>query len=173
MITTAGGSSAADPQRSPAGLLLRLAAMAYEAVLLFGVVFVVAYALHALLRWTYPLAGLQRAVLQAVLFVTLGAYFVYQWHKTGQTLAMKSWHLRLVDENGAPPSVARAVGRYVAAWHLFLPGALWIAFFGGNVLLDLLALAGGMLLLLLPGIVDVRRRVLHDRLSQSYVVRER
>ena len=52
----------------PARLAHRLAAMTYEAVLLFGVVFVVAYALLSLARWTYPLAPLQRSILQAVLF---------------------------------------------------------------------------------------------------------
>lgn len=173
MISTPGLPSTPSTERRPAGIALRLAAMAYEGVLLFGVVFVVAYAVLALARWTYPLAGTQRVVLQAVMFFTLGLYFVYQWHKTGQTLAMKSWHLRLVDNTGAPPSIGRAVVRYVAAWHLFLPGALYTAFLGGNAMLDLVALACGVLLLQLPALFDTRRRLVHDRLSQTYVMRER
>jgi uncharacterized RDD family membrane protein YckC len=173
-MTTLGASSPIPTiERRPAGLLLRLAAMTYEGVLLFGVVFVVAYALLSLARWTYPLAGAQRAVLQAVLFVTLGIYFVYQWCKTGQTLAMKSWQLRLVDATGRPPSIARAIARYVAAWHFVLPGAVYWALFGGNATVDKLALACGSALLLLPGVFDTRRRLLHDRVTQTFVTRER
>jgi uncharacterized RDD family membrane protein YckC len=173
MTRTGGLPATPTIEPRPAGMLLRLAAMTYEGVLLFGVVFVVAYAVLALARWTYPLAGAQRVVLQAILFVTLGAYFVYQWTRTGQTLAMKSWHLRLVDSKGRPPSVGRAIGRYLAAWHLFVPGALYAAFFGGNPTFDLAALAASLGLLLLPGVFDPRRRLLHDRLSQTFVMRER
>ncbi len=171
--TTTAGVPAPSTERRPAGMLLRLAAMAYEGVLLFGVVFVVSYAVLAVAHWTYPLGGTQRLVLQSVLFVTLGGYFVYQWSRTGQTLAMKSWHLRLVDGTGKPPSIGRSVGRYFAAWHLFAPGAAYAAFFGGNVMLDLVALAAGLLLLMLPGVADPQRRLLHDRLSRTYVMRER
>jgi uncharacterized RDD family membrane protein YckC len=146
--------------------------MAYEGVLLFGVVFVVSYAVLALAQWTYPLTDARRAILQAVLFVTLGAYFVYQWSRTGQTLAMKSWHLRLVDRTGAPPSPGRAIGRYVAAWHLWVPGALFAAF-SSDAMLNLVALVAGFLLLMLPAALASRRRALHDALSQTFVVRER
>jgi hypothetical protein len=75
----ATGHVASNPTSSeprPASLLLRLAAMVYEAVLLFGVVFVVGYALLAALRWTHPLASGQRAVLQIVLFAAIGGYFL-------------------------------------------------------------------------------------------------
>ena len=173
MLTTSGLPTPPNTERRPAGILLRLAAMTYEGVLLFGVVFVVSYALLALTRWTYPLGSGQRTVLQATLFLTLGLYFVYQWRKTGQTLAMKSWHVRLVDGSGGAPSVARAVLRYVGAWHLFLPGAVWVAFFGGNVINDLVAVACSLAILLLPGAFDPRKRLLHDRLSRTYVLRER
>jgi uncharacterized RDD family membrane protein YckC len=160
-------------ERRPAGLLIRLAAMTYEGVLLFGVVFVVAYAVLALARWTYPLESLQRAVLQTILFFALGLYFTYQWSKTGQTLAMKSWHLRLVDKTGRPPPRATAALRYVLAWHLFLPGAIWIVFFGGRGMVDAVVSALGVVVLLVPALFDVDGRLLHDRLSSTRIVRER
>jgi len=90
----------------PAGFLLRLAAMTYEGVLLFGVVFVAGYLVLAIARWTYPLADGQRLVLQSVLVLVIGAYFVYPWTRTGQTLAMKSWHLRVVDDSGRPTGLS-------------------------------------------------------------------
>ena len=41
------------------------------------------------------------------MFVVLGIYFVWFWSR-GQTLAMKTWHIRLVDAQGRPsPNCAR------------------------------------------------------------------
>jgi len=168
----ANPTSPGPADRPPAGLLIRLAAMTYDSVLLFGVVFIGGYALLALTRWTYPLSGTQRAVFQAVLFVLIGGYFVYQWSRSGQTLAMKSWHLRLVDQAGNPPRPARAALRYVLAWHLLLPGAVWMAFAGGDPAIDALVLIAGCIVLLLFAKFDARRRMLHDRLSGTRVVHE-
>ncbi|MFO0101495.1 MAG: RDD family protein, partial [Betaproteobacteria bacterium] len=51
----------------PPNLALRVAAMIYESVLLFGIVFAAAFALLTLTGWTYPLSDQRRWVLQAVL----------------------------------------------------------------------------------------------------------
>jgi uncharacterized RDD family membrane protein YckC len=37
--------------------------------------------------------------LQAFLFLIFGIYFTWLWSK-GQTLAMKTWHIRVVDAKG-------------------------------------------------------------------------
>lgn len=173
MSTT--GAAPYPPATEPrsAGLLIRLAAMTYEAVLLFGVVFVVAYAVLAAARWTYPLAAGPRTALQLILFAAVGIYFIYQWTRTGQTLAMKSWHLRLINRRGKPPSVKAAALRYVLAWHLFLPGVLWTAVAGVRGPLDLLAFALGFGAFLVPAFFDAERRLLHDRLSATRIIRER
>jgi uncharacterized RDD family membrane protein YckC len=173
MNTTGAIPAAVAPERRPAALAIRLAAMTYESVLLFGVIFVVTYAVLSLARWTYPMAGLQRTILQAVLFFTLGLYFVYQWSRTGQTLAMKSWHLRLVDGSGRPPGIATAIARYILAWHLALPGVIWVALFGGNGVLDALVTVLGFAALLALALLDDQRRLLHDRFSATRIVRER
>lgn len=165
-------SRATKPTRLPAGIAVRLAAMVYEAILLFGVVFVVGYALLAVARWTYPLSGPQRTVVQGVLFAAIGIYFVYQWTRSGQTLAMKAWNLRLVDHAGVPPRLPAAVLRYVAAWHLVLPGLLWSALSGGRGAVDALVWGVGFLLLMVPARFDRERRLLHDRLSATRVIRE-
>lgn len=145
--------------------------MIYEAVLLFGVVFIVSYALLALFQWKYPLPSGPRSVLQAVLFVAIGGYFVWCWSRSGQTLALKTWNLKVLAADGRPPGLGRAVGRYLLAWHLWLPGLLWLAVFQTHALGDLAALAIGFAVLLLPGLVDRERRLLHDRWSGTRVVR--
>ena len=153
-------------------MLLRLAVMTYEAVLLFGLVFAVSYVVLALAGWRYPLQPGQRWTLQAVLFVAVGAYFVYCWVRAGQTLAMKSWRLRIVDRDGGPLSATRAALRYLLAWSLFAPGLLFVAVAAAGILWNLLALAASVLLMMSAAHFDSRPQLLHDRLLGTRVIRE-
>jgi uncharacterized RDD family membrane protein YckC len=145
--------------------------MIYEAVLLFGVVFIVSYALLSLAQWTHPLPPARRTVLQGLLFLAIGGYFVWCWSRSGQTLALKTWGLKLVGKDGRPPTIARAIARYVLAWHLWLPGALWVLLFPGHALVEVAAFAAGFALLLLPALADPQRRLLHDRATGTRIVR--
>lgn len=169
---TAPASAPHAAHERPAGLLLRVSAMVYDGVLLFGVLFVVSYALLASLGWSAPLAAAQRWILQAALFLAIGAYFAWSWSRGGQTLALKTWRLRLVGPDAAPPSLPRALARYVLAWHLFVPGLLaiaWLPLARGSAALALIA---SLLLLLTPALFDRERRLLHDRWVGTRIVRE-
>lgn len=157
----------------PASLPLRIAAMVYDAVLLFGIAFAAGLVLLAATGWTAPLNGGQRLVLQVVVFVALGAYFCWCWTRSGQTLALKTWGLRLVDASGRNPSLRRCLGRYVLSWTLFLPGLAYIAWLQPTRAGGLAALLVGFVLTLLPALFDGDRRLLHDRLSQTRIVRAR
>ena len=95
-----------------------MACWLYEGMLLFGVVFIAGYLFSALTQTRHALDN--RHALQAFLFVVLGIYFTWFWHK-GQTLAMKTWHIRVVDRLGRPLSQARAFWRYLLSWVWFLP----------------------------------------------------
>lgn len=95
-----------------------MAAFLYEGVLLFGVVVAagLVYAIAADQRHGLT----HRAGLQACLFLILSLYFIWFWTHGGQTLAMKTWHVRLVNDRGTPLSLQQAAARYVLMW-------LWIA----------------------------------------------
>jgi uncharacterized RDD family membrane protein YckC len=67
-----------------------------------------------------------RNALQAFLFVVFGIYFVWLWSK-GQTLAMKTWHIQVVDRLGQAISQRRALLRYLASWLWFLPALAAVA----------------------------------------------
>ncbi len=109
------------PQRPVgAGLPRRMAAMAYEAVLLFGLLFVAGYLFVALARDAQ--SGLPRLAFQVYLFAVCGAYLLYCWLRTGQTLAMKTWGIRLVARDGAPLPPTRALLRYLLAIPSVLSG---------------------------------------------------
>lgn len=167
---TESQSQSVAPVERTAALWPRFAAAIYEAVLLFAVAFAAGFALLAATAWTHPLADVQRWALQAVLFVVVGAYFVWCWSRGGQTLAMKSWGLRVVDQSGRPPSARRAALRYVLAWHLFLPGLAWVALAGTSAPVDLMALAASYVAMLFTARLDPQRRLLHDRLAATRVV---
>jgi uncharacterized RDD family membrane protein YckC len=62
--------------------------------------------------------------------VVLGAYFVFSWSRGRQTLAMKTWDLRLVDLQGQPLTRARAAWRYLLSWIWLLPPLALLAPFG-------------------------------------------
>ncbi|HEU5293530.1 MAG TPA: RDD family protein [Burkholderiaceae bacterium] len=115
---TSGMPPAAAAARAPS-IRRRLACMVYEAVLLFGVVMVAALAYGMLTNQRHALQG--NTGLQVFLFVVLGAYFAGLWSTGGQTLAMKTWHIRVQAADGRAPRLMRAVARYVASWLWFLP----------------------------------------------------
>ena len=145
--------------------------MLYDALLLFGVVAVVGYLVLAALGWSYPLTTLQRSVFQGVLFLAIGAYFVTCWSCSGQTLALKTWRLKLVGNDDKPPTAARAALRYLAAWHLWLPGIAIAAVLDRGLAIQLTALAAGLGLMLIPALADRDRRLLHDRWTATRIVR--
>ncbi|MCZ8255219.1 MAG: RDD family protein [Polaromonas sp.] len=96
----------------------RMACWMYEGMLMFGVVFLAGYLFSTLSQTRNALDN--RHALQAFVFVIFGIYFVWFWAK-GQTLAMKTWNIRVVDVHGAPITQKRALLRYALSWLWFLP----------------------------------------------------
>jgi uncharacterized RDD family membrane protein YckC len=120
---------AAEAASGPApSLWRRLAAFMYEGVLLFGVVMIAGYLYSSLTQMRHALRG--TVGLQAFLFIILGIYFVWFWARSGQTVAMKAWHIRLVDTAGQPVSQPRALARYLLSWLWFLPALAAVHFAG-------------------------------------------
>lgn len=120
--------------------------MVYESLLVAGVVFFAALPFLAVSGGA--LDGWLRPAFQAYLFLTIGLYFAGSWRRRGQTLAMKTWRLRLVGANGSRISLRQAVVRYICAW-------------------PSLAL-GGIGILYAP--FDRDRQFLHDRLAGTKLV---
>ncbi len=117
-MTVTRAALAAQAIRTPS-VKRRLAALTYEGVLLFGIVMIGAYLYGSLTQHRHAMQG--RTGLQIFLFLLLGWYFVWFWSHGGQTVATKTWHIKLVRHDGASVSVARAVGRYLASWVWFVP----------------------------------------------------
>ncbi len=119
--------------RAPS-LRRRMACWLYEGTLMFGVVVLPGLVFGMATNTRHALDN--RHGLQAVLFAVLALYFVYFWCK-GQTLPMKTWHIRVVDRTGQPLRWPRALWRYLLAWLWFLPPLAAMAPFtltGGEVM---------------------------------------
>lgn len=50
----------------------------------------------------------------------LALYFVWYWQRSGQTLAMQTWRIRIIAKDGRPLARNQALRRYIY-------GSLWIA----------------------------------------------
>ena len=101
------------------GLARRLACFVYEGVLLFGVVMAAGLVYGVVTQQRHALVG--AFGLRVFLFLVLGAYFVWFWTRSGQTLAMQTWRIRLVTRDGRPVTRLRALCRYLLAWLWFAP----------------------------------------------------
>jgi uncharacterized RDD family membrane protein YckC len=149
----------------------RLAAFVYEGVLLFGVLMIAALAYALVTQQRHALIGMHG--LQAFLFVVLGLYFSWFWSHGGQTVAMKTWHIRLLTKDGRPVPAARAMLRYVWSWLWFLPALVWSYATGvRNGAMVTLALTVGVLAYAASSRLHPQRQYWHDLLSGTQLVQQ-
>ena len=107
-----------EPTPELPGLARRMACFIYEGLLLFGVAVVTALIFS-------PLVGQRNAMdyrpgLMAVEALAFAAYFVFFWTRGGQTLAMKTWHIKLECLDGSVPTVGRALLRHILSYGWWL-----------------------------------------------------
>lgn len=158
----------ADPL-APAPLARRLAAFTYEGVLLFGVVMIGAYLYDTLTQHRHALQG--RAGLQAFLFLLLAVYFVWFWTHGGQTLAMKTWRVKLVTAQGGPLTQTRALLRYAASWLWFLPALATAHYVGPRSSLAIFGLLlVGVAAYAALALTNAQRQFLHDLLCGTRLI---
>jgi uncharacterized RDD family membrane protein YckC len=107
-------------------LFKRIASLFYECVLLIAIFSVVTFVF--VYFFGDATQAPKRYFLQLLLWLSGGAYFLFCWVKSGQTLAMQTWHIRLVNQAGLPVSFEQACKRYVLATVFFGASFLWALF---------------------------------------------
>jgi uncharacterized RDD family membrane protein YckC len=146
------------------GLLRRLAAMGYDSLLVFSLMFAATGLYQLVAHWILGTPSSSPAAngdiiteLQPVasgpwftlyLLLVMYAFFAWFWHRSGQTLGMQAWRLRVDDVDGGRISYQQTLQRFAGAWVSALclgMGYLWALF-------------------------DRDKRSWHDRLSHSRVV---
>jgi uncharacterized RDD family membrane protein YckC len=115
------------------GLLRRLAAMAYDLILLLGLlmlaVTLVVVPYEGLTGEPFPQQGLLFHLHQVYLACVFAGFHTYFWVHGGQTLGMRAWRFRLLRDDGRPLSGADALRRFgFAALTLGPISLLWVPF---------------------------------------------
>ena len=146
----------------------RMACMLYESMLLFSVVFLGGWLFDTLTDSRHALK--LRHARQAWLFLVIGVYFTFFWYRSGQTLAMKTWRIRLVSASGASVPIRIALLRYLLAWMWFLPAVAIDYAFALKGWTSIAVIGFGMLAWLLTSRLDPHRQFLHDRLAGTRLV---
>lgn len=171
-------SSQASIAYRPAGVIRRIGAMIYDALLVTAVLAVATIPFTALF-------GKQVLVPSRVGWLAYGSYLIWQlliivlffgyfWIRRGQTLGMQVWRLRVEDERGALLSWPLVIRRLAFAALLWVPGFLVLSI-SEKLHSTLLKWSGeALLLLVLVNLVSARfsasHRTWHDRMARSRVV---
>ncbi len=151
-----------QPHPAPS-LIKRLAAMGYDSLLVFGLLFI-ATVVFMLIEQQLTSIELQQVetgqtitdfdqvasgwLYTVYLFVITGSFFCYFWQTAGQTLGMQSWRIRIQNSDGSLLSTKQAILRYCSATLslvCFGLGYLWV-------------------------FIDKENKTWHDKLSSSETV---
>ena len=155
--------------RAPTGLLRRLAALLYDALLVIAVLFIAALPLPLVEE---PVRALwwARTLEQLYLLTAWFLFFGWFWTHGGQTVGMKAWRMELMRLNGDKPSWRDALLRFVVSSGCF---CLLLTLFGLGVLSGKIALVlAGMIFgfSFLWILIDRKGYAWHDRLSRTRLV---
>jgi uncharacterized RDD family membrane protein YckC len=150
------------------GLRRRMACWLYEGMLLFAVVFVAGWLFSTLGQMRNAMDE-RRHLLQAFLFVVFGIYFSWFWAR-GQTLAMKTWNIRVVDALGRPVTQLRALARYALSWLWFLPPLAAMAPFRLSGMESVVIVLGWVTVWALLSRFHPQRQFWHDALAGTRLV---
>ncbi len=101
----------------------RIALNLYEMLVLFGVLAFTFLVPHLIIGVLFEVTA-PPAILMAHLYLVLAFYFMWYWTKTGQTLAMQTWRIQLVSEDGSIMKRSQALMRFAIGSLWLIPAAL-------------------------------------------------
>lgn len=115
-----------SPSSVSPSFVRRIACMLYELLLLLAILMFAA--LIFLFIFGDATAAPKRYLFQFYLWLVTAAYFVWNWTRGGQTLAMQTWRIKLTTATGDALSARQAMKRYVLASLLFGVTFIWALF---------------------------------------------
>lgn len=158
-----------NPAQGPApAIKRRLIAIVYEMLLAFAVLFLPFLVLEVIIQAAH--SSLDEHLRQALAFLVLGAYFIHQWSREGQTLAMRTWRIKLVFPGYSHVPLKIAALRYLLSWGWIMPGILASYALRLSKWQALYAIFASMGVWALLALLDKDRQFLHDRLAGTRLV---
>ena len=139
-----------------AGLFRRLASLLYDGCIVGAIWMLIGFVVQLVVGpdtselvdgrvQTDPVLG---NILFFLMVASCAGFFLWFWTRSGQTVGMLAWRIKVVDHNGRPISVRQAGIRLLLAWPAFFVlglGYLWL-------------------------LVDTEGDALHDKISATRVV---
>ena len=139
-----------------AGLFRRLASILYDGIIVGAIWMLFGFIMQLVVGpdtselvdgrvRTDPVLG---NILFFLMLTSCAAFFGWFWTRSGQTVGMLAWRIKVVDRDGGPVSVRQAAVRLLLAWPAFCLlglGYLWL-------------------------FVDAEGDALHDKISGTRVV---
>ncbi len=101
----------------------RIALNLYEMLVLFGVLAFTFLVPHLIIGVLFEVTA-PSAILMAHMYLVLAFYFMWYWTKTGQTLAMQTWRIQMVSDDGAIMKRSQALMRFAIGSLWLIPAAL-------------------------------------------------
>ena len=144
-----------------------MAAWVYEGLILFAVCAITGLVFSIATNSRNALS--HHIALGVVLFVVIGLYFSWFWSR-GQTLAMKTWRIKITDHAGKPISIRLATIRYVLSWLWFAPPLIALALTELNKPRLYSALVGWLVFYIFLAWLHPSRQFMHDRLAGTRLV---
>ena len=92
-------------------------------LVLFGVLAFTFLVPHLIIGVLFEITA-PSAILMAHVYLVLAFYFMWYWTKTGQTLAMQTWRIQLVNDDGAIMKRSQALMRFAIGSLWLIPAAL-------------------------------------------------
>jgi uncharacterized RDD family membrane protein YckC len=166
----------------PAPLWRRYAAIGYDTVVVLAIWMVVGFAV----LWVFGIEGNVNAdddgmpylspVYSYTVFLTMilsaWLFFAWFWTHSGQTIGMQAWKIKIQNQDGSNVNYLQSLKRFAFAFLSLIPAgivAYWL------IRMDLSAL-GILIFIALDfghwwALFNTDRKSLHDRISESVVVR--
>ncbi len=145
------------------GFLRRFAAILYDAILLFSVLFFTSLAIVLPFEITYEHSLYYVFIIY--IYIISFLFFALSWTRTGQTLGMKTWRIQLLGNNGNLVNWKQALSRYISVLVFWAPAAIMYylspQFFHKFYWLTLIPIIVDYLSCL----IDPDKRALHDIMS--------
>ncbi len=136
-------------QNLPLSFWRRLAAMAYDTLLLLSVLLLATAIIVIPLGMTTGEGQIaDNLIYRLYLLLLIMGYFIWPWLRGGQTVGMRSWRARLVSMDGERVELKQLLIRFIAAlfsWALLGLGFFWI-------------------------LIDPAKLAWHDRLSNTRLI---
>ena len=165
-MMSAQGVVAATPS-----LKRRMASFVYEGLLLFGIGLIpgaLGALFVALTGHQHPLQS--DTALRVITLMIYAVYFSWFWSARGQTLAMQTWHIRVVTDRGQPLTQARALARFVASCAWFVPAAVLASVNHWTRWQALVAIGIGVVAYALLALAHPQRQFWHDALCGTRLI---